>query len=483
MEEVWFKGSIEQAFLKAQREDKLVFLYWGAVWCPPCNELKDQVFSKPEFKEMMLPFVPVYLDGDTERAQVWADKFKAYGYPTVLILDHKKAEKYRLNGSINLAEFSKAIQYAHTSHLSLDELLSKVNKHQLSAEEWRALAYISWGQLPQNQYPDIEVWKLQDQLIRKIPVNYATVRSILTAEFLVLSLRLKDNSTVGNKISALKDRADELLGYIFADSQSMIAVRQYLNLESADILGFFYPQRKTGYDRWKQTWLQSADTIARNATLSVDTRLWTVYPTLALHKLEHGERTDFPEDIRQKVIASVKLADQRAQSPYERHSVISGAAYLLGQVKAYKEAQNLLEKELKTTNTPWYYQSSLSSLAQEQGDTAAALMWSEAARKSATGRATKLQWITNDLILNTKLDSPNQGQRIFELTKEFYDLALALSDGFSGRNQFRAQRVAKSLKPFLKVARIKRTVEVYRTKCLDSQDVDQNCKKHFGDLL
>jgi len=32
----WFDGSIDQAFALARAQDKPLFLYWGAVWCPPC---------------------------------------------------------------------------------------------------------------------------------------------------------------------------------------------------------------------------------------------------------------------------------------------------------------------------------------------------------------------------------------------------------------------------------------------------------------
>src|SRR5262245_7705467 len=60
----WFKGSVAAAFAQAKRENKPVFLYWGAVWCPPCLELKATVFSQAAFIEKSRLFVPVYLDGD-----------------------------------------------------------------------------------------------------------------------------------------------------------------------------------------------------------------------------------------------------------------------------------------------------------------------------------------------------------------------------------------------------------------------------------
>ena len=75
----WFSGSVDDAFALAKKENRSVFLYWGAVWCPPCNYLKSQVFDDSRFSEIMQPTVAVYLDGDSEAAQEWGAKFNAAG--------------------------------------------------------------------------------------------------------------------------------------------------------------------------------------------------------------------------------------------------------------------------------------------------------------------------------------------------------------------------------------------------------------------
>ena len=41
----WYQGSVQEAFSSALAKDKPVFLYWGAVWCPPCQEIKQTVFK------------------------------------------------------------------------------------------------------------------------------------------------------------------------------------------------------------------------------------------------------------------------------------------------------------------------------------------------------------------------------------------------------------------------------------------------------
>src|SRR4051812_8362231 len=43
------EAEVDAAFARAKRENKPLFLYWGAAWCPPCNQLKATVFNRADF--------------------------------------------------------------------------------------------------------------------------------------------------------------------------------------------------------------------------------------------------------------------------------------------------------------------------------------------------------------------------------------------------------------------------------------------------
>ena len=55
----WHAGDVDSAFALARKENRPLFLYWGAVWCPPCNQVKATIFSRRDFIARSRLFVPV----------------------------------------------------------------------------------------------------------------------------------------------------------------------------------------------------------------------------------------------------------------------------------------------------------------------------------------------------------------------------------------------------------------------------------------
>jgi protein disulfide-isomerase len=102
----WYNGDVTHAFESARSNNKLVLLYWGAKWCPPCHQLKSFVFTRKDFIEKSRQFVAVYLDGDDPGAQKWGERFHVSGYPTVLILRSDQVEVTRLSGGTDLSLYA-----------------------------------------------------------------------------------------------------------------------------------------------------------------------------------------------------------------------------------------------------------------------------------------------------------------------------------------------------------------------------------------
>jgi thioredoxin-related protein len=100
---------IPQAQAQAKKENKLVLIdFTGSDWCGWCIKLKAEIFSTPEFNnyartnlvlvEIDFPrFKPLSpeLMATNEKMQ---QKYKAEGFPTIVVLDPNAKEIWRLGG-------------------------------------------------------------------------------------------------------------------------------------------------------------------------------------------------------------------------------------------------------------------------------------------------------------------------------------------------------------------------------------------------
>jgi thiol:disulfide interchange protein len=83
--EVRQAGELEAAFALARSQQRPLFLYWGAVWCPPCNRVKAEIFAGDELVRRSASVLCCHLDGDTPGAQALAARYGLRSYPTLVL--------------------------------------------------------------------------------------------------------------------------------------------------------------------------------------------------------------------------------------------------------------------------------------------------------------------------------------------------------------------------------------------------------------
>ena len=86
-----------------------MFVYWGAKWCPPCNQVKATLFNRQDFIERSRAFVPVYVDGDSPGAQKIGARFKVSGYPTMVLFTPQGQEVTRLPGEVEPVRYTEVL--------------------------------------------------------------------------------------------------------------------------------------------------------------------------------------------------------------------------------------------------------------------------------------------------------------------------------------------------------------------------------------
>src|SRR5512134_2267799 len=138
-------ADIERAFVTARSENKPVLLYWGAKWCPPCNQLKATLFNRHDFIERSKSLVPVEIDGDLPGAQKLGTRFKVSGYPTMVLMRGDGTEITRLPGEADAPRVLQLLQIGLAGGRPTKAVLADARSGKpISGPEWRMLAFYSW---------------------------------------------------------------------------------------------------------------------------------------------------------------------------------------------------------------------------------------------------------------------------------------------------------------------------------------------------
>ena len=128
-------------------------LYWGAKWCPPCNQLKATLFNRQDFVERSKAVVPVNLDGDQPGAQKLAARFRVRGYPTMILLAPDGGEITRLPGEADAPQVIAMLQRGQAGGRPVKTLLAEARSGRtLAPGEWREVSREPHMADAKNQY-------------------------------------------------------------------------------------------------------------------------------------------------------------------------------------------------------------------------------------------------------------------------------------------------------------------------------------------
>jgi thioredoxin-related protein len=436
----WYKGDVDAAFAAAKAENKPVFLYWGAVWCPPCNQVKATIFNRQDFIERSRFFVPVYIDGDSPSAQRLGARFKASGYPTMILLKADGREITRLPGEVDADQYMRVLTMGMNGARPVKETLAAAltpNGTKLTSEDWRMLAYYSWETDEQQLVPKEKLAPTLLKVAQACPANPPETAVRLKLQATVAAAKAKDAKPHDDKASTAQLMA------VLADPR--------LARENFDLL-VYYPSevanlvtlpKSSERTRVVAAWGAALERIVADTSLSTADRLAVIDAQVVLARLD-APKAALPEPMLKTVREQIARADRETSDPYARQSVISGAADVLEDAGLGDESDALLKKELARTHYPYYFMLGLAANAKKRGDNVAVLDWKEKAYAAAEGSATRLQWGSGYVTSVIDL-APQDAARIEKAALMVVGELEPAPDTFYERNRRALERMGKKL--------------------------------------
>ncbi|HEY0857859.1 MAG TPA: thioredoxin family protein, partial [Albitalea sp.] len=434
-------ADVDAAFARAQAEGKPVFLYWGAKWCPPCNQVKATLFNRVDFIERSRAFVPVYIDGDSPGAQKLGSRFKVRGYPTMVLFDAGGAELTRLPGEVDAAQYTQVLTLGMNAQRPVKAVLADARRGGagLTPNDWKLLAFYAWETDEQQIVPPTQMPALLKQLAAACPAGQTETATRL----LLKAVAATDAAKPGAKPDAT---ARARVMALLADPAAARAQMDVLTNFAGDIVRALSAARSAERAQLVERYGAALQVLEADATLSRADRITALIARVELARLDEPKDagTPLPQALLADVREHAARVDREITDGYERQAVITAAAYLLAQAGLLDESDALLTANLTKSHSPYYLMSALASNAKKRGDTAGALRWSQQAFERAEGPATRLQWGASHVGALIDL-TPADEARIEAAVQQLFDEAAAQPNAFYERSARSLQRVGGKL--------------------------------------
>ncbi len=103
---IFYDGGFEQAILKAQQEEKLIFVDAYATWCGPCKRMAKNVFPDKSVGAYYNDhFISLKIDMEKPAGREFARQFPVSAYPTLFYINEKGELLKKVIGGKNAEQF------------------------------------------------------------------------------------------------------------------------------------------------------------------------------------------------------------------------------------------------------------------------------------------------------------------------------------------------------------------------------------------
>jgi hypothetical protein len=381
-------------------------------------------------------------------AQKVSDQFHVAGYPTVLVLKGDRTELARISGGMDLNRYAEVLDVVLGDVKPVKSLLDDLDHSTalLSATDCRRLAYNAWS-LDSEMTSSAEELRALSSSLGKAASRCPAESKVERARLTILAAATATDAA-GEKLEAgtAPDAAtvalvndvrgllnDVELSTSVADSfqelsdNFFIAARLSAPAKTADLL---------------QRWTTVMNAAADDKRFSEGQRLAAIAGELHAAKALDPKGA-IPAETASAAKARVQETLSHKHDSFTRAAVINAAIDILETLDEPQMAYTMVEAELKTVNTPYYYMSHLASLDEKLGHREEAVGWTKRAYDESKGPATRFRWGTNyvaSLIRNRPTDAAAIRQATLSVLGE-----LGTADDLHGSNSSRLRRLSAAL--------------------------------------
>ena len=380
----WFQGGVDEAFAAARAQDKPVFLYFGAEWCPYCKELQATVFRRDRFIELSRQFVAIDLGQDSTDSIRHGDRFNVYGLPTVIVFSPSGEEITRIAGGMDMENYAAVLELTLNSIRPVAELVARVQDGaQLEDDDWRLLGAYSWGQDKGQALGEQDVQQVLRELIGGCPAHlYTSCSRLLVAALAEWGGEEERDRALGD---AYLPRLESLLADDVLSRENLVGL--------AEISGEVVSELAAGDAQaaLRATFQQRFAEALAEPDLNVLTRTYALAGWVAATGATLAEDATLPPEQAAWVKAE---ADQlvAALGPYQQHAGINTLWQVYYDAGLTGDARATLLRGIEVSRAPYYFMSNMGYIEREAGNTEAALDWYRRAWDASTGPTTRVRW-------------------------------------------------------------------------------------------
>jgi len=380
----WQDGDMASALAAAKERGKPVFAYWGAEWCPYCNQLQATVFRREEFIALSHQFVAVDMsNGNSEDIRA-SDEYKILGYPTVIILSPEGEEITRIAGGYDPEQYAALLEMTLNTIRPVEELLASAQAGEtLSADDWYLLSSYSWEVDRGNLLDQEKASDVLQGLYEACPAQQTVVCSKLGVAAMGTWLRAEEEG-----------RADRAAQY----TAMVETILDSPELAQANLAGLFdlgdrivktaAPDQREALQA-RLLSLGTAEIEDPDTYLLRKASLLGGWVNIATVQLEEGE--SLPAE---QVAWALEQADS-ALAALDSYQMQSGVNSLWGvyyDIGLKDRARETLQYGIDNAQAPYYFMSGMAYLEQKEGNMDAALDWRRQAWENTRQPVHQISW-------------------------------------------------------------------------------------------